>query len=106
MYNVLCCLIICVTVLALAIYLTQYVRYMVSHNMPLFTWAQCYWREEKKPVPEATPVPMGFVSTTKEEPPVENKRSDQEELNAILQDTASTISALLRGEVDFDEIKN
>lgn len=64
--------------------------------------AECVHKEDPVAVPESNPV--GFqVDATKQ---IEEKTlSDKELREQLLQDTASTISALLRGEVDFDDIK-
>ena len=46
----------------------------------------------------------GFTATPTEEP--EEKVDPKKEQEAMFRDAASTISALLRGEVDFDEFKH
>ena len=53
--------------------------------------------------PEETHID-GFTVTPTEEP--EEKVDPKKEQEAMFRDAASTISALLRGEVDFDEFKH
>lgn len=71
----------------------------------MFTYAACertYADGEADEEPVETPI--GFQQ------PVEDKTDEQlsdiEKMDRLLSDTASTVSALLRGEVDFDDIKN
>lgn len=55
-------------------------------------------------VEEDTPHIEGFTATPTEEP--EEKVDPKKEQEAMFRDAASTVSALLRGEVDFDEFKH
>jgi hypothetical protein len=64
--------------------------------------AECVHKEDPVAVPESNPI--GFQGDTTEHTE-EKTLSDKELREQVLQDTASTISALLRGEVDFDDIK-
>ena len=76
---------------------------MAKCELPMFTYAECERTSDDEECDEApVEIPIGFRPP--EEKP-EEQMSDQEKMNKILSDTASTVSALLRGEVDFDDIK-
>lgn len=98
-------IIICLTVAFCVVYITWFIYFMATNELPMFLWGQCV-KEEPETLPPAPKTSIGFVDTAevKEDTP-EEKVSDREAMEKVLQDTASTISALLRGEVDFDEIK-
>ena len=92
-------------IICLFVYLTismilRWIRQMAEDGLPMFTHGTLVWHRNK---PEDPKHPLGF---SPEETPVDKEQSDREKLDAILSDTASTVSALLRGEVDFDEIKD
>ena len=104
------CLIICITIIisvllvcGTVVYLTQYARWMAQHQLPMYTRADLQWIPGPA-VPEEPKPPVGFQQPTEEK--TEDQLSDVEKMNLLLSDTASTVSALLRGEVDFDDIKN
>ena len=95
-------LIICTTVILCVVWLTLWVTYMSKHSLPMWLHAECVHKED--PVATSAPQPIGFTADTVVAEP-EKALSDKELKEQLLQDTASTISALLRGEVDFDDIK-
>lgn len=76
---------------------------MVEHNMPLFTYGRCEWVSSDKENTD-TVNPIGFTANEETSGTIKEK-SDKELFEELLKDSASTISALLRGEVDFDDIK-
>ena len=97
-------LIICLTIIFCVVWLTTWAKRMAERELPMFTYAECertYAGEECDEAPVETP--LGFRPP---EEKTEEQMSDQEKMNKILSDTASTVSSLLRGEVDFDDIKN
>ena len=89
-------IIVCLTVVFCVVYLTQWATRMSQNQLPHFTIGSLATKAET-PVEKTNPI--GFV-----EEQSEDKLSDKEKAEAVLKDTASTISALLRGEVDFDEL--
>lgn len=92
-------IIICCTVLIALVIILKWAKDMSTANLPMFTYGECVWKEATSDTPITTQ-PIGFAVADEEK-----QLSSQEQLEAVLQDTASTISALLRGEVDYDEIK-
>ena len=93
-------IIICITVVLCLVILLKWITDMSKANLPMFTWGQCEWVSSTS---EPAHNPIGFESKPEE---VIKEPNDKEELEHILRDSASTISALLRGEVDFDDIKH
>lgn len=93
-------------IICLFIYLTinmvlHWIRQMAEDGLPMFTHGRLEWKpnsdnEEIKPT-------LGFSPPTEDETP-EAKPTDAEIKEAILQDPSKMISALMRGEVDIDEI--
>lgn len=101
-------LIICITVIivtllicATIVYITQFVRWMAQHQLPMYTHAELQWVPNTPAPVEEKPVGFQVPENT-----TEPKLTDVEKMNQILSDAASTVSALMRGEVDFDDIKN
>ena len=97
-------LIICLTIIFCVVWLTTWAKRMSKCGLPMFTYAACertYADGEADEEPVETPI--GFQLP---EEKTEEQMSDVEKMNQILSDTASTVSSLLRGEVDFDDIKN
>ena len=72
---------------------------MSRAELPMFTYGECVQYEPEKKVEDATK-PIGFVV---EDKPVE-KKSDKEIKDALMQDPITMTAALLRGEVDIDEL--
>lgn len=101
-------LIICLTIIFCVVWITTWAKHMSKCELPMFTYAECertYAGEEDDEAP--VEIPMRFQPPEeKTEEKTEEQMSDVEKLNQILSDTASTVSSLLRGEVDFDDIKN
>ena len=97
-------LIVCLTVVACVIYITWFIYFMAVNELPMFLWGQCVREEPERPK-DPPQNPIGFAETSEPETTPEEKISDREAMEHLLQDTASTVSALLRGEVDFDDIK-
>ena len=99
-------IIICVTVIIVVALILKWAKDMSAAGLPMFTYGECIQKSEEDN-PKVVPAPVGFQAdvTPESKHKDETQMSDVERMNAILQDSASTISALLRGEVDFDDIK-
>lgn len=98
-------LIVCITVVLCIVWLTLWVTYMSKHSLPMWLFAECVHKEENY---APTTPPIGFQAdpdSDETDKAAEKELSDRELRDQLLSDTASTISALLRGEVDFDDIK-
>jgi hypothetical protein len=63
----------------------------------MFTYGECVWKETS----ESESNPVGFV--TPEAEPVKDKTA-KEIKDALMQDPITMTAALLRGEVDIDEL--
>lgn len=92
-------LIICITLVLCLVLLLKWAKDMATAGLPMFTYGQLVWKDDN--TADKKPNVIGFSAE-----PEEKELSDQEKLEKTLADSASTISALLRGEVDFDDIKN
>lgn len=97
-------IIICVTILLAIVYITFWLTYMARRKLPCVTVGTL----EPKPEQPAVAAPtnaIGFVTTSDTSEDKVEERSDKEEKETLLKDVASTVSSLLRGEVDFDDIR-
>lgn len=93
-------------IICLFVYLTinmilRWIRRMAEDGLPMFTHGSLEWKpnldnEEIKPT-------LGFNPPPEDVTP-EAKPTDAEIKEAMLQDPSKMISALMRGEVDIDEI--
>ena len=101
-------LIICFTIIFCVVWLTTWAKHMAKCELPMFTYAECERTSDDDEYDEPTvEIPIGFhLPEGKTEEKTEEQMSDMEKMDRLLSDTASTVSALLRGEVDFDDIKN
>lgn len=93
-------------IICLFIYLTidmilRWIRKMAEDGLPMFTHSSLEWKPNSDK--EETQTPIGFNPPTEDDTP-EAKPTDAEIKEAILQDPSKMISALMRGEVDIDEI--
>jgi len=94
-------LIICITLVVCLCLILKWATDMAKAGLPMFTRGELVWRPADD-TPCSKP-PIGFAP--EEVQSEEKAKSDRELFDEMLKDSASTISALLRGEVDFDEIK-
>lgn len=99
------CLIICLTIIFCTVYLTLWVKHMVTHNLPMFTYGECVWKDTTSEAD--TTHPVGFIDTAETTEPVveEKKPTVKEQKEALMQDPTTLLAALLRGEVDIDDIR-
>lgn len=93
-------------IICLFIYLTintilRWIRKMAEDRLPMFTHGVLEWKPNSNK--EGTQTPIGFNPTPEDDTP-EAKPTDAEIKEAILQDPSKMISALMRGEVDIDEV--
>lgn len=94
-------LIICLTIIFCVIWVTLWVKHMVTNNLPLFTYGECAWKDGAEEPTQGETNPVGFA------PPEEGaseKKSDKEIKDALMADPITMTAALLRGEVDIDEL--
>lgn len=91
-------IIVCVTVIFCVIWITLWAKHMVVRNLPMFTYGECVWKKEEQSEPSAQPI--GFKP--EEEQPKD--KTDKEAKEAVFKDPVTMTAALLRGEVDIDDI--
>lgn len=94
------CFMICITVVFCVVYILHWARNMAQDNLPMFTWGECVYKEEQPTTTETHP--LGFVvDETHDE---EKKPTDGEIKEQQLADPVMLCAALIRGEVDIDEL--
>lgn len=93
--------IICLFVYLIINMILRWIRQMAEDGLPMFTHGSLEWRPNSDK--EETKLPVGFSPPIEDVTP-EAKPTDAEIKEAILQDPSKMISALMRGEVDIDEI--
>ena len=100
-------LIVCLTVIFCVVWITLWIKHMVSRNMPLFTYGECVWKDESN-TEGAFPVtqPIGFADSDVPEEEQPKDKTDKEIKDAYLKDPITLTASLLRGEVDIDDITN
>lgn len=86
----------CVTVVFCLLWFLRWVREMAQEQLPHFTVGVLQPRQPESPAND-TPHIVGFAVDD------EKELSDVEQRTQIMKDAASSISSLLRGELDFDE---
>lgn len=94
-------LIICLTVVFCVVWTTLWIKHMVVRNLPMFTYGECTWKEES---PKLEANPIGFAP--EEEETKSKEQTEKEKKEAVLADPITMTAALLRGEVDIDDIIN
>ena len=93
--------IICLFIYLVIDMILRWIRKMAEDGLPMFTHGSLEWKPNSDD--EETKIPIGFNPPTEDDTP-EAKPTDAEIKEAILQDPSKMISALMRGEVDIDEI--
>ena len=93
--------IICLFIYLAIDMILRWIRKMAEDGLPMFTHGVLEWKPNSDD--EETKTPIGFNPLTEDDTP-ETKPTDAEIKEAILQDPSKMISALMRGEVDIDEI--
>lgn len=93
--------IICLFIYLIINMILRWIRKMAEDRLPMFIYGylECTPNSDK----EETKTPIGFNPPTEDDTP-ETKPTDAEVKEAILRDPSKMISALMRGEVDIDEI--
>ena len=97
-------LIICLTVVFCVIWITLWVKHMSVNGLPMFTHGECVWKDKVEEPTQGETNPIGFSAEETSEPETPEKKSDKEQKEAVLKDPITMFSALLRGEVDIDDI--
>lgn len=92
--------------IVIIVYITHWIDHMVSNNKPLFTWAQCQWNQNSV---DEVKQSIGFTAPPELNESVDDtqdqdKLTDKQKREQILTDVSATVTSLLRGEVDFDEL--
>ncbi len=93
--------IICLFIYLVIDMILRWIRKMAEDGLPIFTHGSLEWKPNSDN--EETKTPIGFNPSTEDDTP-EAKPTDAEIKEAILQDPSKMISALMRGEVDIDEV--
>jgi hypothetical protein len=75
---------------------------MSREGLPMFTYGEYIQKEEAEYTPSGEKI--GF--TPPEEPEQPKDKTDKEQKDAVLKDPITMFSALLRGEVDIDDVTN
>ena len=95
-------LMICVTIIFCVIWITLWAKHMVTNNLPMFTYGECVWKDKYEGPTQGETNLVGFAPPEEEKPA--EKKSDKEVKDAIMADPITMTAALLRGEVDIDEL--
>lgn len=93
-------LIICVTIVLCLVLLLKWITDMARGELPMFTYGECIQKEPAEPAP-VSDTPIGFAAPEEEKP---KDKTDKEIKDAIMADPITMTAALLRGEVDIDEL--
>lgn len=93
-------LIICVTVVLIICIILKWITDMSRAELPMFTYGECVQKETEEYTPHKDPI--GFTPPEEDKPA--EKKSDKEIKDAIMTDPITMAAALLRGEVDIDEL--
>lgn len=98
-------LIICLTIIFCVVWITLWIKHMVVRNLPLFTYGQCVWKDADSVKPSEAH-PIGFKAEEDEDEDKLKGPTNKEQKEAYLKDPVTLTAALLRGEVDIDDIYN
>jgi hypothetical protein len=93
-------LMICGTVLLCLCITLKWITDMSTADLPMFTHGECVWKDSTEESTVEPVNPVGFANT--EEP--SEKKSDKELKEAFMKDPITMAAALLRGEVDIDDV--
>ena len=93
------CIVICLTIFASIVYILYWARKMSKDGLPHFIIGHLEPAPEGQPEVN-TPV-IGFTVPAEDS---KEELSDQAQRDKILQDMASTYTAILRGDYDLDEL--
>lgn len=95
------CIIVCATIIFCWIYFLTWIRDMSKNKLPMFTWGVCELVESKSAT-QVQPRIDFVVPEEKEEE--EDKPTDKQIREALISDPITLASALIRGDLDYDEI--
>ena len=96
-------LIICLTVVICLAMVLKWAKDMSTAGLPMFTYGECVQGNDAEEPEQSKESTIGFI--VPEEKPVE-KKSDKELKDTMMTDPITMFSALLRGEVDIDDVTN
>ena len=91
-------LIICGTIILCLLLVLKWVKDMSAAELPMFTYGECVQKEYTESVPNNQTI--GFVAPEESS----EKKSDKEQKEAVFKDPITMTAALLRGEVDIDDV--
>lgn len=94
-------LIICITVIICLVLLLKWIKNMSKSGLPMYTYGELVWKEKSNDEPAMVTQPLGFAPPEEEKP---KDKTDKEAKEALLSDPITMFSALLRGEVDIDDV--
>ena len=94
-------LIICVTVIVCLVLILKWVKDMSASCLPMFTYGECVWKDKYEGPQQGETNPIGFTQPEEE---VTEKKSDKELKDMFMKDPITMTAALLRGEVDIDDV--
>ena len=97
-------LIICATVIFCVIWITLWIKHMSVRGLPMFTYGECVWKDKVEEPTQGETNPIGFSVEGTAEADDSEKKSEKEQKDAVLKDPITMFSALLRGEVDIDDV--
>lgn len=77
---------------------------MALAGLPMFTHGECVQKDNTSAEP---PVhnPVGFATEHSEETAEVKKPTEKEQKEALMKDPTTLLAALLRGEVDIDDVR-
>lgn len=94
--------IICLFVYLIFSKILRWMRQMVEDGLPMFTYGELVWKNKTEDSDTGETIQMGFAPP--EEPEQSKETTAKEQKDAVLKDPITMFSALLRGEVDIDDI--
>lgn len=98
-------IIICITVIICLFLILKWAHDMSTAGLPMFTYGECVQRKQDDDTPSNT-IPIGFASVTDTTVEPTKPKTDKEVKEAYLADPITMTAALLRGEVDIDDVTN
>ena len=90
-------IIICVTFLIGLVLVLKWIKDMSTANLPMFTYGEYVWKDDEDSDDKKNTI--GFVASNNDV-----KKTDKEIQEALMSDPITMTAALLRGEVDIDEL--
>lgn len=92
--------IICFTVVLCLFLILKWAKDMSTAQLPMFTYGECVWKDKVEGPTQGETNPIGFAPSEEGS----KTKTEKEIKDAILADPITMTAALLRGEVDIDDI--